>query len=372
MESSGYALVIKGGAQAGWLIELPAMSFELGRGIPPTNGEHRIEIGEPTISRVQAYMYWYPEHDAFMIVHEAQATNPTYVNRSVIKEHVLRPGDTIHMGEMRMLFTLANEAMPSLRATGFGPAVPSTNDLGEYVASGAAEAATEAARRLSEEEPSKFAIRVVRGHPDDLGRIVRVPARVLEDGNPLLFGGPGGRSNDLLLCDPSIVPDLGHFESFAGRLHVVPDSRNQVMLLRGMPLQEACMLHGGEAIAIGVTVLRVEATDKGAAARADGFLEFVQTASDHVPGPFPLVGQATTIGRVRPCDLVVDDPAVSRLHVTIVRRQGAHYLRHQSATNKSMVNGVVVRDEKRLESGDEIRISDRTVLRYTAPTQWDD
>jgi pSer/pThr/pTyr-binding forkhead associated (FHA) protein len=69
----------------------------------------------------------------------------------------------------------------------------------------------------------------------------------------------------------------------------------------------------------------------------------------------PIDGGKFLIGRSAEADLAVDDPSVSRRHCLIEERGGDYYARNISASSPIAVNDEVV-TEKRLSSGDRIRI----------------
>lgn len=354
MKPSGFGLVIKRGAQAGWMIELPAHSIELGRGIPPRPSERRIEVAEPTVSRVQAVLYWYPEHNAFLIEHEPGAKNPTLVNGSPVGQQVLEPDDIIEAGEMLLRFMRVESAAAVKQATGYGPPVP--RDPAEVRPWAPIDAGP----------PTAFALRVINGHPGDLGRVIPLPDRVLVDGNPLTMGGPGGRRNDIALADSKVAPEQARFVAVGGRLHIVPETPSPQILLRSMPVLGPCALAGGEVLTVGDTILQLDSLIARTVGAEGGCLEFVSFVGSSRPAPIAL-NTEVTIGRVGVSDVVVPDPAVSRIHLAILRRKGVHVLKHLSATNPTLVNNERVSGERVLMDGDEIRISDRTVLRYAAP-----
>ena len=62
-----------------------------------------------------------------------------------------------------------------------------------------------------------------------------------------------------------------------------------------------------------------------------------------------------TIGRLPECDIVVSDPAVSRRHAEVRRRDGQFVVVDLDSTNGTRVNGAGVKDRV-LADGDEIRV----------------
>jgi hypothetical protein len=77
-----------------------------------------------------------------------------------------------------------------------------------------------------------------------------------------------------------------------------------------------------------------------------------------------VVGPAgTTMGRSRQCDVMVDDPNVSREHAQIRPRGGSWVLTDLNSTNGSRLNGRRVDHSEVLKPGDEIELG-TTVLRF--------
>jgi len=71
---------------------------------------------------------------------------------------------------------------------------------------------------------------------------------------------------------------------------------------------------------------------------------------------FPLLGPEILIGRMDSTDLVLEDPAVSRVHAKIVKDAGGDVIIDLESTTGTRINGEQVR-RKRLESGDCIEIA---------------
>lgn len=74
-------------------------------------------------------------------------------------------------------------------------------------------------------------------------------------------------------------------------------------------------------------------------------------------GPAPLTGARLTVGRLAACDVVVDDPTVSREHAAFVRRGRDWWLVDLGSTNGTRVNGRSV-SEQRLGAGDRIELGE--------------
>jgi hypothetical protein len=69
-----------------------------------------------------------------------------------------------------------------------------------------------------------------------------------------------------------------------------------------------------------------------------------------------------TIGRSRQCDIVLDDPNVSRRHAEVTARGGAWILTDLGSTNGSLLNRRRIEQPEVLSAGDEIEIGTSLIL----------
>lgn len=74
------------------------------------------------------------------------------------------------------------------------------------------------------------------------------------------------------------------------------------------------------------------------------------------PVEFALEGEVYVVGRDSSCDIVVDEPLVSRLHARLERRSARWFVVDLGSTNLTRVNGGVV-SEWPLSPGDELRFA---------------
>jgi hypothetical protein len=87
-----------------------------------------------------------------------------------------------------------------------------------------------------------------------------------------------------------------------------------------------------------------------------------QTALLVLGGKRMVVGPAgATLGRSRKCDIVVDDPNVSREHAEVRPRGGSWVLRDLGSTNGSSINGRRTHGAEVLKPGDEIELGTSTM-----------
>lgn len=85
------------------------------------------------------------------------------------------------------------------------------------------------------------------------------------------------------------------------------------------------------------------------------------------PVEFALDDECYMVGRDSACDVVVDEPLVSRLHARVERRGPRWFVVDQGSTNFTRVNGVVV-SEWPLSPGDEVRFARARCVFHAAET----
>jgi serine phosphatase RsbU (regulator of sigma subunit) len=85
---------------------------------------------------------------------------------------------------------------------------------------------------------------------------------------------------------------------------------------------------------------------------------------------FALHAERVVLGRSHECDLILPDVLLSRRHAEIVRGPQGWLLRDLGSLNGTRLNGVRVRGERPLHDGDEIEMSDWSLVFHTgsAPT----
>lgn len=82
-------------------------------------------------------------------------------------------------------------------------------------------------------------------------------------------------------------------------------------------------------------------------------------ATRHYLDAAPLV-----IGRSPQCDLVIDDPSVSRRHAEVYQQNGQYYVRDLNSRNGTLVNGAEIAKPARLFDGSRIRVCEEEFIFY--------
>lgn len=78
---------------------------------------------------------------------------------------------------------------------------------------------------------------------------------------------------------------------------------------------------------------------------------------------YPVGHGKTMIGRAPNCDVQINHPTVSRAHAELSWADGRLMLTHLSAVNLTLVNGIPVREQVTLRTGDLIELADGILLR---------
>jgi sigma-B regulation protein RsbU (phosphoserine phosphatase) len=76
---------------------------------------------------------------------------------------------------------------------------------------------------------------------------------------------------------------------------------------------------------------------------------------------FPLTSARVTIGRSRESDIFLPDQWLSRHHAEIVQRGDGYYVVDLRSKNGTLLNGMPVREERRLREGDVITLGEHTL-----------
>jgi pSer/pThr/pTyr-binding forkhead associated (FHA) protein len=313
---------VTAGEDSGRLLRLGAGVTDIGRGDPEERAAGRMNLAEPTVSRVQVTVRWDAAMDAHVLQHNPSATNATQVNGETVTQSSLRVGDEVRAGRLAMVVE-----------------AESHDETGVVLLS-------------STDEPTgvwglavSFELFVERGNPRDLGQVFPLTKHVMMENRVLLIGSPGERQNDIALYDADNAQ--ARLEFRGGRFWIFEE---QPVIVNGLQIAGGRPLRSGDRMAFGGTTL----VFREAARKSRFWME--------MPGRRVRLNQDMRVGRSVPCEIVLSDPNVSRHHATLLLRADGCFVRHQSATNPTLVNGVKVVGERRLQHGDEIRLSERSAL----------
>jgi hypothetical protein len=123
-------LVVQPSSPAAWEVKLKAGTNSLGR-----NPANDVRLDDPSVSSSHCQIV---VDSGNAVIKDLGSTNGTYVNRAPIKEAVLQPGQTIHLGGLEMMFyadapAAAGAAQPvaaTPRAVPSAPALPPPRAVG--------------------------------------------------------------------------------------------------------------------------------------------------------------------------------------------------------------------------------------------------
>ncbi|MGE0491152.1 MAG: FHA domain-containing protein [Vulcanimicrobiota bacterium] len=197
----------------------------------------------------------------------------------------------------------------------------------------------------------------------EIDREIQIFARALE-GRQLTLGGPGALACDLELDDPSVKNRVAALEVDDGRLRLHCLTGQDDVRVNGLPVFGPVELEHQAEIRLGQTCIQVRAgAPAPPSARRSGRRTYqVEVVEGSDRGRRCEVSEAVVVvGRHQDCDLQLSDPAVSRQHFALVRRDSGLYL-SRVAGGMCVVNGVPVEAEQRIRSGDRIQVSPSTVL----------
>jgi len=109
-------LVVQPGSPTAWEIKLKAGTNSLGRG--PTND---FTLNDPSVSGSHCQIV---VENGSAVIRDLGSTNGTYLNRAPVKEAVLQPGQTIHLGGVELMFDTDAPAYPAAAQPATAPRLP--------------------------------------------------------------------------------------------------------------------------------------------------------------------------------------------------------------------------------------------------------
>lgn len=204
----------------------------------------------------------------------------------------------------------------------------------------------------------RFHLRVESG--PQAGRVIPLLPKTMLEGRVIPIGSAGERVNDIDLGDATLDNAEAHLVYSAGLYHLVSEAGRASLDDRVLPTGERAALAGGETIRLGeCTIAFVAGAPQGAGAK--WALEVVSGADQGQR--FPLLPRLTDLGRGPDCAVRLTDPAVSRRHATLTPKDDGWAIAPRSS-NPTLVNGMALADGRPLRDGDEIQLSEQTVLRF--------
>ncbi|HVT44627.1 MAG TPA: SpoIIE family protein phosphatase [Thermoanaerobaculia bacterium] len=80
------------------------------------------------------------------------------------------------------------------------------------------------------------------------------------------------------------------------------------------------------------------------------------------PVRIPLATEVVSLGRAVDCTIPIKDRFLSRRHAEIIFRHGDYFLRDCNSANGTLINGVRLENERKLEPGDHITLGDTEIV----------
>lgn len=201
----------------------------------------------------------------------------------------------------------------------------------------------------------------------EMGRQVTLQAAAFRNDRPITIGSRGKRNNAIELQGAHLDNELARISYRGGRFSLVKDARARALVaINDVPLDEgrSKVLKNGDELTLGehlVLFIDRQALDQQFQFELEVLRE---NGADGQGRRLALTHETTTLGRSKQCRVRLDDANVSRVHAEIGFARGGFVLRHRSATNPTFINGVSLNegDERLLENGDEISLSERTTF----------
>jgi serine/threonine protein kinase len=330
---SGLQLRIVQGADQGRALELQAPHIAIGRGNPTDSTPSRLNVLEHSVSEQQASLHWNSRRRAYEIIHQEVATNPTMVNQRSVRSALLRVDDTLQMGHLVAV-------VERLRRD---PSADPSDTTGAW------------APRMA------FELVVLDGDARDVGRVFQLAEEAMVEGGRLDVGAAAA-ANDVGLQGLE-NPRVGAIVFRDGRFRWQPwqgvESR-----LNNRAIEAEVVLRHRDCLSAEGTVLGFYEADS---LPPHTIVELLALPHRVLVKRMALTDATVRVGRDAGCDLVVgDDPNVSRQHVLIEPRGGRYWVRHLSRTNPTLVNGLPLAGPKIVSPGDEIQLSQTSLLRLTS------
>lgn len=189
----------------------------------------------------------------------------------------------------------------------------------------------------------------------------------LPPGRSITMGASGDRMNDVVLDSVGVANRQVTIRFQDKRFTLLNEGQSGSVLVNQVPLKsnDQVVLLTGDHVEIGDTIFRfLERHTVEVLARYRLITESGVTADQDKS--FAFTKQRVVAGRGKHCDVRLCDLEVSRIHVSIVYRDGQFYISHRSETNPTFLNGVSLLHgaERALNPGDRIRLSSLSVLRF--------
>ena len=211
-----------------------------------------------------------------------------------------------------------------------------------------------------------FRIRIVAG--PDKGRVIPIYAQALQKGKRLVVGSPGLKRCQIEIQDKTLANEAVSIELEDETLYLTSlCSKPEAVRIEGLPVYKKVPLRKSLTVESGKTRFVLELGTSEDSTEEEG----VEKNRYHLilsSGPkedkyldHPLNAVSTMIGREGSFPL--HDPSVSRQHMLIVERDGAHHVCTLGQA-KVVLNGVPVEREAPLKHSDLLQLSDNTTLQY--------
>ena len=342
-------LLIKSGPRAGQSIPLNPGVTSIGRG-----SENDLVVDDPAVSRQHATIVF---QEGQYVVEDAGSSNGTMVEGSPTARTVLSSGSALRLGETELVFMQAEGTMTA-GATSAGAAPgPGAQQPGET---------------LIMEQPETVMAWLAVTSGADKGKTYQLTAKDTTIGRD--------QENDLVQADAVVSRRHALLKYQDGKFLLLDLGSSGGSKVGDQSVGGRSLSTGG-AIGVGqtqLTLVETESSEDVAPATSSGATMVAQPESSGgvlvvQSGPdsgksFPLVQGENTIGRDPSCQILLTDPAVSRLHALIRRDGEASMVYDLGSRTGTTVEGETLTGHS-LSSGDVIAVgrSELTMMQIDQP-----
>ncbi|MBI3927360.1 MAG: FHA domain-containing protein [Armatimonadetes bacterium] len=189
----------------------------------------------------------------------------------------------------------------------------------------------------------------------------------LKDDRVITVGSAGERLNEILIDGPGVNNQQALLRYRSGRFTLVNEGPDGSVQVSRVPLQQGdqVVLMTGDRVELGDTLFQF--LERKIVEILRSYRIEVESGVEEDQGKaFPFSKQRLLVGRGKHCELRLNDLEVSRVHISIVLRDGRFYVQHRSETNPTFLNGISLLPgaERQIKPGDRVRLSSLTLLTF--------
>ncbi len=314
-------LTVCNGLHEGWTIRLVKESYSLGR-----NRDNDLIMVDRWISRRHCL---FSQSNGRWQVIDLGSTHGVRVNGTQIRDqHLLRDGDSIELGEVRLQVNDSPDAAPLS-----GLEMPSVQEH-------------PAVLRIESGPQAGLEVRL-ENQTYTVGRVAK---------------------NDITLSDPTISRRHCLIGLSKSDWYILDLNSRHGVLVNGELIEERQVLHGDEAVQVGDIQMALRFVFDPLAGEGQRSRSIprplVLSVRDglHEEWEIPLIHPSYTLGRSRCNDIILADPSISRIHCLFVYHRGNWTVEDLGSSLGVLVNGKAIDTKQLLRGCEQLRIGDVNIL----------